>query len=176
MNLAKLKMPDTVEVSGVLFPIHTGHPWWFGFFRNIRDKEAKITDFDYMYIGDPPEDRKAGFKALLEFGSPKNLLPRTEGDEAGPRLLDYDIDSDLIWAAVMQCYGVDLFQEEIHWHKVRAMLSSIHGTRLEEIMGYRCYNGKDVHLQKLRRMWELPEIQEEDDKKNLDEFNELLKE
>ena len=69
---------------------------------------------------------------------------------------------------------IKLFKEEVHWHKVRAMLSALPGTRLEEVMGWRCYKGKDVHLQRLRRMWELPEIMDRETEKNLEEFNALF--
>ena len=174
MDLSKFNLPDAVEVSGVFYPVHTEHAWWFGFGRQLKDKEATLPDFDYMYIGNPPEDRRAGFKALLNFYNEKKELPRSEGDDDKVNILDYDIDADLIWAAIKQCYGVDLFQEKVHWHKVRAMLAALPGTRLEEVMGYRCYNGKDAHLQKLRRMWALPELPDGESEKNLEEFNGLF--
>lgn len=174
MDLTKIKLPDAVEVSGVFYPIHTGHTYWFRFMQICKDKEATIGDFDYIYIGEPPEDRRAGLQELLKFAWEKKDIPRSDGEESHTRIIDYDIDSDLIWAAVLQCYGVDLAKEEVHWHKVRAMLAALPGTRLEEVMGWRCYTGKDVHLQRLQRMWALPEIVDEESEKNLEEFNALF--
>ena len=174
MDLAKQKLPDTVEVSGIFYPINTGHSYWFRFFQLLKDKETVVTEFDYLYIGDPPEDRAAGFRALLAFAYEKKEIPRVEGDTGTEKLLDYDIDADLIWCAIKQCYGVDLFEGMIHWHKVRAMLSAIPGTRLNEVIGWRCYSGNDQHMLRLKRMWALPEEPDEESKKNLEEFNTLL--
>lgn len=174
MNLAKLKMPDTVEVSGVLFPIHTGHPWWFRFMQILKEKDATLDSFDYLYKEDIPEDKEAAFQALLNFCWEKKELPRSEGDDGGQRIVDYDVDADLIWSAVLQVYGIDLKDKEIHWHKVRAMLAALPGSRLEEVMGWRCYTGKDSKLQKLRRQWELPEPEDKASKAALDDFNALF--
>lgn len=174
MNLAKMVMPDAVEVSGILYPVHTGHPYWFRFMQTLREKGATTSSFNFLFREDIPSDGEAAFKALLDFCWEKKELPRSEGDEGGVRLIDYDIDADLIWCAVLQVYGIDLKEKEIHWHKVRAMLAALPGSRLEEVMGWRCYKGKDQKLLKLRRQWELPEPMEEKDKEALDKFNALF--
>ena len=54
------------------------------------------------------------------------------------------------------------------------MLAALPGSRLEEIMGYRSYKGKDAKLQKLRRQWELPEPEDPKSKEALEKFNALF--
>ena len=156
--------------------MHTGHPYWFRFMQHLKEKGATVADFDYMYADMDciPEDREAGFKGLLGFCWEKKEIPRTEGGDSGPRVVDYDIDADLIWAAVLQVYGIDLAEKEIHWHKVRAMLSALPGSRLEEVMGYRAYRGKDSKLLKLQRQWALPEPEDTEAKEALEKFNALF--
>lgn len=173
MDLTKIKLPDTVEVSGAFFSIHTGHPYWFRFMQLLKEPGVTTSSFDYIYRDDIPGDRDAGFKALLDFCWEKKEIPRSSG-EGGARLVDYDIDADLIWSAVLQVYGIDLTEHEVHWHKVRAMLAALPGSRLEEVMGYRCYKGKDAKLQKLRRQWELPEAEDKASKEALEKFNALF--
>ena len=169
-----MTLPDTIEVEGSDFLIQTGHPYWFRFMQNLKEPDTTVADFDYMFRGEKPSDKEAAFKALLAFCWEKKEIPRSDGDDGGPRLVDYDIDADLIWAAVLQVYGVDLKEKEIHWHKVRAMLAALPGSRLEEIMGYRCYRGKDPKLQKLKRQWALPEPEDGESKEALEKFNALF--
>ena len=174
MDLTKIKLPDAIEVSGAFFSIHTGHPFWFRFMQLLKEEGTTVYDFDYMFRNDIPADREEAFKALLRFCWEKKEIPRTEGSEGGPRVVDYDIDADLIWSAVLQVYGIDLTEREIHWHKVRAMLAALPGSRLEEVMGYRSYRGKDSKLLKLQRQWALPEKEDTDAKEALEKFNALF--
>ena len=174
MDLTKIVLPDTIEVSGAFFKIHTGHTYWFRFMQILKEKGAAYQDFNYLFTEDIPAPTEEMFKALVDFCWEKKELPRSSGDESGVRLVDYDIDADLIWTAVLQVYHIDLKEREVHWHKVRAMLAALPGSRLEEIMGYRCYKGKDAKLLKLRRQWELPEPMDEKSREALEKFNALF--
>ena len=176
MDLTKIIMPSTVEVLGISYPVKTGHPYWFRFMQLLREPGTTTASFDYIYrdIDNIPPDRDEAFKALVEFCWEKKEITRASGDASGTRLVDSDIDADLIWAAVLQVYGIDLKEREVHWHKVRAMLAARPGSRLEEVMGYRCYKGKDSKLLKLRRQWELPEPMDEKSREALEKFNALF--
>lgn len=156
MNLAKAVLPDSVEVSGRQYRIHTGHPYWFRFHEVYSQERRYVHEFDFLYDGERPEDGQAGVSALLGFFYEPRDIPRSEGGD-GERALDYKVDSDFIYAAILQCYGVDLYDREWHWHKVRAMISGLHGTKLNEIMSYRiCAPGKSKELARMKRIWELP--------------------
>lgn len=174
MDLTKIVLPDTIEVSGAFFKIHTGHTYWFRFMQILKEKGAAYQEFNYLFTEDIPAPTEEMFKALVDFCWETKELPRSSGDESKVRLVDYDIDADLIWAAVLQVYHIDLKEGEVHWHKVRAMLAALPGSRLEEIMGYRCYRGKDAKLLKLRRQWELPEPMDEKSREALEKFNALF--
>ena len=174
MDLTKIKLPDTIEVSGAFFRIQTGPTYWFRFMQILKEPGATTASFDFLYREEIPADKDEAFKGLLDFCWEKKEIPRTEGSEAGPRIIDYTIDADLIWSAILQVYHIDLTEGEIHWHKVRAMLAALPGSRLEEVMGYRCYKGKEAKLLKLRRQWALPEPMDEQSKEALEKFNALF--
>jgi len=175
MDLTKIILPDSIIVSGSVYKIHTGHPYWFRFSQLIQQKDMLLSGFDFIYINSKPEDRKTGFEKLLNFYYEKKELPRVDESQSCERILDYDIDSDLIYAAIMQCYHVDLYEKEMHWHKVRALINGLYGTKLNEIISYRiCDPKKDKNLEKMKRLWKLPEIQNEDDKEALDNFNKIF--
>jgi len=169
MDLTKAILPDTVEVDGRHYQIHTGHSYWFRFSQLLGGKRY-LSEFDHLYIGDMPEDRQAGFQALAGFYQETKEVPRTEG-EPGDRVIDYEIDSDLIYAAILQCYGVDLAEKQIHWHKVRAMLAGIIGTRMNDIISYRSASDtKNKEIQRMKRIWALPVEESEEDKERLAAF------
>ena len=170
MDLTKAFLPDAVMVSGKVYKIKTGHSFWFVFARIIGQDKKYLSDFDFLYDGDIPEDRQAGVDALCGFYCEKKEVPRLE-DDGSDRVLDYDIDADYIYSAILQCYGIDLFDKQIHWHKVRAMLAAVNNTRLNDIMQYRGASGKNKELAKLKRIWALPEKQSEEDKAALERFN-----
>lgn len=158
MDLTKATLPEAVEVEGKVFSIHTGHSYWFRFAQIIGGERPLLADFDFLYDGDVPENRQAGVDALVEFYAPKREVPRSNGDDGGERVLDYDIDAELIYAGIMQCYGIDLYDKQMHWHKVRAMLAGLNGTRINDVIGYRAATpGKSRELAKLKAMWALPE-------------------
>lgn len=170
MDLTKSFLPDSVLVSGRTYKIKTGHPYWFRFSQLLGQDKTLLTEFDFLYLSDIPDDRQAGIDELCNFYYEKKEIPRVEGD-TGDRVLDYDIDSDLIYSAILQCYGVDIYEKQIHWHKMRAMLAGLNATRLNDVMGYRCYKGDNKDIMRMKRVWALPEIMSAEDKAALDAFN-----
>jgi len=121
-----------------------------------------------------PEDRQAGIDAMTGFFFEKKELPRVEG-ESGPNVLDYTIDADLIYAAILQCYGIDLMARQYHWHIVRALIGGLEGTKLNTIIGYRSAKpGKNKELARMQRMWRLPEKTSEAEKEELDNIGDVF--
>ena len=69
----------------------------------------------------------------------------------------------------------------MHWHKFLALLAGLHGTKLNDVMGWRCWKGDTKTdygkaMQNLRNAWALPEASEEREQvqKDLDSFNSLF--
>ena len=50
---------------------------------------------------------------------------------------DFTIDSDLIYAAFQQQYGIDLSTVKMHWFKFAALFQGLKDTQLNELMYYR---------------------------------------
>lgn len=186
MDLIKVALPSTVEVGGNFYPINTDFRAWLVFDRLIKKEGVLVGEFDYLYLDGAPRDRIAGFNELLNFFSPKKELPRAIGGGNGDRVIDYELDADLIYSAFYQCYKIDLLEIDksghfipLHWHKFTALLNGLTGTKLNEVMGYRSYNENDKtdyskQLVQLRNAWRLPEIETEADRKAREEFNALF--
>lgn len=169
MVLSKMILPAEIEVGGKFFAVKTGHPYWFRFSEIIREKEVRADAFDYLFESEIPEDRKSAFDALVKFFAPEKELPRIESrSEGGEIALDYVLDADLIYAAFLEQYGVDLFEREIHWHKILAMIEGLHSTKLNDVIGYRLYtkpaknDSYERSMERLKRIWR---IETEEDRK-----------
>jgi hypothetical protein len=131
----------------------------------------------------PKELKKEAFNALLEFYHPKTDLPRSSGKSE--KVLDYVLDSQLIFCAFLEQYGIDLTATDetghfiqMHWHKFLALLSGLHNTKLNEVMSWRCWDGDTKtdygkQMAKLRAAWELPPENQEEIDRDLEAFNAL---
>ncbi len=173
-DLSKKKMQDSVLVNGEDHAIRTDFRYWLCFARTL--KGAKSTDeFDFMYEGEPPADRGAGFKGLAEFYNPPAPLPRPDGS-AGGKVVDFEQDADLIFAAFYERYGIDLTEKDLHWHKFLALFRGLHDTRLNEVMGYRCHDEGDKtdykkFMTKMKSAWALEEELTESERAAVERFD-----
>lgn len=164
IDLKKAKLPSAVKVDGSYYRIHTSFKYWLRFGQMITDKNILASDFDFMYINEKPESRINGFLELIAFYKPARILPRQAGDKNGSKVLDYEIDADLIYSAFMEQYGIDLVNSDMHWYKFSALLEGLKDTKLNEVIDYRTWDftgGKPTpytrRMQKLQQAWALPE-------------------
>lgn len=172
LDLTKATLPKTIEVDGRVYNIHTSYKYWLRFLVMIDDKNTSPKDFDFMYIDEKPLSRINGIMALVQFCNPPQLLPRPDvfGSDSSEKATDYTVDADYIYAAFMELYGIDLIESDMHWYKFLALFMGLHGTKLNEIIGYRLYTNtsgkRDAYtrqMEKLRRAWELPQHEDEHD-------------
>ena len=171
IELKKAGLPESVEVDGSLYAIHTSFKYFLRFIELLATKDAKPQDFDFMYKRQKPQDRESGLIALIQFCNPPQELPRTQGgEESGEKAVDYAIDADYIFAAFMERYGIDLVENEMHWYKFQALFKGLHDTKLNEIIGYRLWENttakRDAYtrqMEKLKTAWVLPQESDEDD-------------
>ena len=180
------KLPDHVSAGGKFFLIKTDSRSWLAFSDTSSDKGATLKDIEFIYADEvpPPELQKEAFSNLLKFYRPETDLPRSTGG-SGEKVLDYVIDSQLIYAAFMEQYGIDLTATDetghfipMHWHKFLALLSGLHNTKLNDVMGWRCWNGDTKteygkSMAKLKASWELPPENQQEIDEALAAFNAL---
>ena len=183
MTFQKAELPSCVEVAGELYEVHTDFRFAMILLRMIRDN-APLEAADFMYAGDPPQDRAAGFRAICEWLSPKRELPRPSGIDGGDILVDYEIDAPLIYSAFYEMYGLDLFDPKLrlHWHKFLMLLQGIHGTRLNEVMECRSYKPRKGEppayrreMLRLKDMWKIEERLTAEEQAKLDDFQSKLR-
>lgn len=92
------------------------------------------------------------------------------------RLYDYEFDSQVIWGAYYD-RGIDLTTDRLHWWKFKALWNSMpKDCKLNRVMSYRGYNGKDEDMLKLKDLYKLPLTKSElNEKERLNKIYETLK-
>lgn len=174
IDLSKRNLPSSVLVGGRDYAVRTDFRWWLCFARTLKDAKL-LSEFDFMYEnGNAPADRSAGLEALLDFYNPPAPLPRPDG--SGGKVADFAQDADLIFAAFFEQYGIDLAERELHWHKFLALFRGLHGTKMNEVMSYRCYDEADKtdyrqFMRKMKRAWELEEELSESERAAAEKFD-----
>ena len=181
LDLTKAKLPEAIEVSGTFYRIHTDFRYFIRLGQVLNEKNTTPTDFDFMFIQEVPPNRIAGVKALVTFMNPPHPLPRkNKQEDSGAPVLDYILDADLIYAAFMQQYHIDLSVEPLHWHCFSALLAGLRDTKLNDVIGFRLWENtsgkRDEYtraMQRLHDAWEI-EVKDAEDDAALAEFEAKL--
>lgn len=177
IDLTRNTLPNTVHVNGRDFSVYTDFRVWLRFEISLAEhRGSEPIPVDYLFKNERPV--YCDVRQLLEFARPENVLPRQVRGTSDARLIDFKIDSDFIYAAFLQQYGIDLIDvPELHWHKFLALFRGLKGTKLDEIMGYRCYEkqtNKNIDpYEELREAWELEAPMSEEEEEMLAEFNRI---
>lgn len=135
------ELPESVEYRGRVYRMRTAFDSVLCALRVLDDAELTPCErrdiaLEYLVCGRFPRCDgllNAVLGALC-------LLPDSKNKQSGPKTLDLYIDTPYIYAAFMQAYGIDLYEERgrMHWLKFHALLSSIpQNTRLADIMRIR---------------------------------------
>lgn len=178
MDLTKKVLPNTVVVGGRAFSIYTDYRLWMRFEIEVSKlKKGETIDISYLFKNDMPV--YCNVADLYVFSRPQSLLPR-EVHHSSAIVIDYELDADLIYAAFLGQYGIDLIDvKELHWHKFLALLKGLNdSTVMSRVMGYRSYekrsnDNKDPY-EEMKRAWEiLPPVSEEE-QEEIEEFSKLF--
>jgi len=126
-NLLIDPLPDSVKINGIGYPVNPDH-------RNIirilliledttfYDEERRQMAL-FLFYKQVPEDEAAAFEAMMEFIRCCKDEKKTK--EAEKIAFDFEIDSDSIFSAFFQIYGIDLTEVELHWFKFMALFADL---------------------------------------------------
>lgn len=171
IDLTKEALPDTITVNGRAFPVKTDFRVWLRFARCVQEAGA---DLSFLFPAAIPPQCPETMEAVAGFFVNPNPCPAHE-DADGEPVFDYDADSEYIYAAFRQQYGLDLTAAHLHWHQFKALfLGLTDAARLVQIMQARGYEGRDKTLLESRRLWALPVRYTEEEQRRIDEFNQLF--
>ncbi len=177
MDLTRRALPNTVLVGGKAFSVYTDFRLWMRFEIAVSKlKRGERLDVSCLFKNDMPA--YCDLTELFSFSRPKSLLPRPMHCNSAI-VLDYELDAELIYAAFLGQYGIDLFDTDLHWHKFLALLKGLNdSTVLSKVIGYRAYNkraGDRDPYEELRLAWAIELPMSEEEETELEEFSNLFR-
>lgn len=145
------ELQHTLLIDGVEYEINTSFRLWM--------KLPDLDDLSVLFKNDTPivfgMMSTSAQEAIRDFyfagKEPKE-------DEEAERCLDYVQDAEMIYAAFVQAYHIDLFDTDIHWHKFMALLVNVpEETMFGKVIRYRSYQGTDEQMLKLKEQFAIQE-------------------
>ena len=134
------RLPDRITAGGRAYRVDLD-------FRNVLDMLAVLARDDLTpdarvwlalrcVVRRPP--RHSERCALLMAEINKACFRQDRKPATGPKMTDVEQDADLIRAAFLQEYGVNLWRDKLHWLEFTALLSGLpEGSKYTEILGIR---------------------------------------
>ncbi len=175
MNMLTEKLPNTITIKGIEFPIKTDFRTWIRFSEIMSgsgeqaEKLAKAIRLVYNCLPPSLEETVTG---MLDFFAVSKDSKQTAKKVSNRRVYAFEHDSALIIAAFRQQYGIDLLQSEMHWHEFRALLAGLtEETLFVKVIGYRNINLSDIKdkerkdfYRKMKEIYRLPDNRTEEEK------------
>ncbi len=128
------KPPEHVEVDGKRYRLKPSFDRvleTFDVFTRDWPDADKIDYSCWLLIHGRPRDKAAALNAAYDV-----LIEPRKAD--GQKCFDFIQDAPLIYAAFMQAYGIDLFEQRIHWWKFITLLNALPSdTRFVEVVNIR---------------------------------------
>lgn len=159
--------------DGTEYPIHSDFREWIRFESLITNADVPenlkfFIALRLIFADNVPEDFHAAHEFLAWFyRGGKELPDNNDGDDvplASRRVYDYEYDSEYIFAAFMEQYGIDLTEiPYLHWWKFLALFKGLHDCKITDIMGYRgaeitddLPDSRKAFLMDMQELFELP--------------------
>lgn len=139
--------PDTINVNGVEYPVDTDFRAWVRFqsilLADESNDEKAIKLCNLMESMSIPQTKES-LDAMLKFYAGASTENKTE---SGGNVQSYDLekDSEYIFSAFLDSYGIDLTTERLHWWRFKALFKSLpEDCQMCKIMMYRTVDLKKV--------------------------------
>lgn len=156
-NILTDPLPESVDVDGTSYPIHTNFKDWISFFLLHEDRELtdveKITVSMNWYRETVPANRTAAYLALQEFAACENL-PKSKrkpsGAGAAP-VFSYLYDSAYLFADFWRYYQIHLQGTSLHWFAFTALFEGLpEDSSVKQRIAYRCIHTGNIKDNKER--------------------------
>lgn len=187
LNILIDTLPETVMIDGMEFSIRTDFRYCILFELLIQDSEVtdkeKVVEALKLFFEEMPDNTEAAVDSILWFyscgnvdnvsrGNGKSHEPPDEHKTNQKRLYDFNVDAELIYAAFLDQYGIDLADAELHWWKFRALFNGLKSdNEFCKIVGYRSVDLSQIknkserkRLAILKNRYALPCILSEEEK------------
>lgn len=130
-------LPETVSIGGTEIPIRTDFRTWLLAGEYLRaDMSAERKAANILALCYPKKCSSPGtaFRAALDFYYSGFSH---YGSSGKPALYSADFDGRVLYSGFMKCYGIDLSESDMHWHKFAPLMCELNGCIFSEILSVR---------------------------------------
>lgn len=130
-----LSLPsDDVKIDGQRYIINTDFRVFVKFEllmqdSSVSDEEKLPRVLNEFYNGKIPENFEAAADEMLKIYTRGKDINSCDDDgiseRSGRMIYSYEHDGDAIFAAFLQCYGVDLSSAKMHWWEFKALFDNL---------------------------------------------------
>lgn len=139
--------PDTITVDGVEYQVETDFRFWVkfqGILLSDKTDEQKANEICGMMYDTGLPLCEETLRAMLEFYTGAST-ENTTGSGGNVQAYDFEKDSEYIFSAFLDSYGIDLTTERLHWWRFKALFKSLpEDCQMCKIMMYRTIDIKKV--------------------------------
>ena len=127
------KLPDSVIVDGHVVRLDLDFRNVIKFIETLSQDDLMPKAREYLALKCICKHPRQGMMTPVR----RLLFPET-GSESTEKITDFIQDADLIRAAFLQAYGINLFRDKLHWFEFSCLLSCIpSGTKYSEVIQIR---------------------------------------
>lgn len=176
MSLLTNGLPESLSISGKDCPIKTDFKVWLKFSEIMGQgisEAQKLPEIFKLIFDELPPNLFNAMAEIIDFyrcgaSNQKNTTDRVPQK----RIFDFEFDADLIYAAFLQQYKIDLCNTEMHWWKFKALFDCLsEETKFMKVLGYRSIDISKIRdkkqkqqYRKLKELYRLPDNRSEEQK------------
>ena len=177
MSILTDVLPDYIEIDGKRFPIRSDFKTWIRVSAVIfggEDEVIKTAKILSLVFPKLPDRLDSAMQAVIDFYQPRRQSAVGD-DMPARRIYDYEHDAEMIYAAFLQQYGMNLNAIDLHWWQFRAMFDNLNdSTQFIKVVGYRAVNLSEIkdkeqkkYYSKMKHIYKLPDFQSEEEKERV---------
>lgn len=162
------KPTKSIRIGDIDYPIRVDFRTWIKVESILKDSDIPnqfklsmiitLCDLFYGDVDIVSEETDAIYDGIFSFWrmfKPMNPKARRSNDIA----YRYDVDFDLIAAAFMQQYNINLFTQDLHWFVFKSLFDGLsENTMFRKIVGYRTVDLSKVPKEQKKEYSELKEF------------------
>lgn len=171
------RLPDSVEIGGKVYAIHTGFRTAIRFETMVKDikmrDEEKLDQMVRMFFHPViPEDIDAAIGAILWFyngGKPfleekeeKRVGRKATGFRKNTQSYSFTQDAGYIYASFMQQYGISLQRmgdDDLHWWEFLALFDALgEDTKMGRVIYYRTVSTAGMSVERRKHVNEMKKL------------------
>lgn len=167
MNILYDKLPDSVCVGGVEYPVYTDFRRWVQIETLLSENSsaediARAIMLCYKVL---PKNLSDAVEGIMKFHSGNSAYKKRTVKGHKTPVYSYEHDSEYIYGAFFEKYGIDLCTADLHWLQFRALFRTLGDCRFTKILAYRTIDLANLKnkeqkqiYRKLKHRYSLPQI------------------